>query len=331
MQNILTNNPLVSVPVITYNSERTVIETLESIKAQTYPNIELIVSDDCSPDNTVELCREWIKQNGERFVRTEVITIEKNKGVSANFNRADNACVGEWVKPIAGDDVLLPNCIQDCVEYVSKYPETIYLFGRCSAFGAGEAYCQHIDSYFDYSFFDWTIKEQLHQLLYVGNCLPATTVFYNKKQSEQFGIKNDERIPLLEDWPKWINIIRSGIKLHFVDKILVKYRVGGITTQKRRVTLPFYRSERLMRFYYQYPEWCKENMNTAIERIVSEECNVYQMLLEAESEEQSAIHLERNKYEEQYKIYYERYNRVIHSKAYRLGNALLKPFRWLRK
>ena len=47
--------PLVSIVVATYNSAKTVIETLESIKAQTYDNIELIVSDDCSQDNTIDV------------------------------------------------------------------------------------------------------------------------------------------------------------------------------------------------------------------------------------------------------------------------------------
>ena len=72
------NQPLVSVTVITYNSSKTVLETLDSIKAQTYQNLELIVSDDCSTDDTVELCRNWIEQNKERFVRTELLTVEKN-------------------------------------------------------------------------------------------------------------------------------------------------------------------------------------------------------------------------------------------------------------
>ena len=70
------NIPLVSVSVITYNSSKTVLETLESVKTQTYPNIELIISDDCSPDNTVEVCREWIEQNKERFVRIEILAAE---------------------------------------------------------------------------------------------------------------------------------------------------------------------------------------------------------------------------------------------------------------
>ena len=52
--------PLVSVVVITYNSAKFVIETLESVKSQTYKNIELIISDDCSTDDTVERCRLWL-------------------------------------------------------------------------------------------------------------------------------------------------------------------------------------------------------------------------------------------------------------------------------
>ncbi len=52
---------LVSIVVITYNSAKFILETLESSKAQTYKNIELIISDDCSTDNTVEICQQWIR------------------------------------------------------------------------------------------------------------------------------------------------------------------------------------------------------------------------------------------------------------------------------
>lgn len=56
------NKPLVSIVVITYNSSEYVLETLESAKAQTYTNIELIVSDDCSTDETVSICKNGLKQ-----------------------------------------------------------------------------------------------------------------------------------------------------------------------------------------------------------------------------------------------------------------------------
>lgn len=300
--------PLVSVTVITYNSSKTVLETLESIKAQTYQNIELIVSDDCSTDNTVEICCKWIEQNKSRFVRTELLSGEKNTGVAGNCNRAEVACQGEWVKGIAGDDLLMPNCIADCVEYIQENPEIIYLFGKCKAFDAPEEQCMEVDNVFDYSFFTMTSEEQLHRLIFVGNCVPATTVFYNREKAKKIGITNDERIPLLEDWPKWINLLRAGVKLHYVDKVLVSYRIGGISTGNTMSMISYY-SNRLFRFYYCYPEWQKENYEEAVKRMVNEECEVYQYFLDLEKQ----------------------LNQIRSSKAYRIGKILLKPFSWLKK
>ena len=63
------NGPLITVAIVTYNSSEFIVETLESIKSQTYHNIELIISDDCSTDTTVELCSNWIKENATHFVK----------------------------------------------------------------------------------------------------------------------------------------------------------------------------------------------------------------------------------------------------------------------
>lgn len=300
--------PIVSVPIVTYNSSKTIIETLDSVYKQTYPNIELIVSDDNSTDSTVELCRKWIEQNNERFVRTEIITAGANTGVAGNLSRAEATCRGEWVKGIAGDDLLMQNCVQDCMDYVAEHPDTIYLFGRCKAFGADEERCKQIDRVFDYSFFSKTPEEQLHRLTFGENCVPAATVFYHRKKSCALGIKVDERIPMLEDWPKWINLIRAGVKLHFVDKVLVKYRVNGISTNNRP-SLNYYRSLRLFCFLYQYPVWFEANNDRAVERAVNEEMDVYQWLIDAEKQ----------------------LTQIQQSKAYRLGKLLLKPFKWLKK
>lgn len=217
---------LVSVPVITYNSSKYVLETLESIKAQTYQNIELIVSDDCSTDNTVEICRKWIEENKERFVRTELITSDVNTGVSANGNRGRNACRGEWIKSIAGDDLLMPNCIDEYINYIRENNEAIAIFSKVIFFGENI----NVDSYenfFDYSFFDLNNQEE-KKWLYTKALIPipAPTLFYNRNKFEKYDIYNDERIPLLEDQPKWAQLIEKEIKFHFINKQLIKYRVS---------------------------------------------------------------------------------------------------------
>lgn len=247
------NDSLVSIQVITYNSAQTVVETLNSIKAQTYPNIELIISDDCSKDNTVEICREWVEMNKERFIRVEILTIEKNTGVSANCNRVERASHGEWAKIIAGDDMLLPNCISDCMEYVARHPDTTYLFGKCKAFGVDDERCKQIENNFDYSFFSLRQEEQLHRLLTESNCIPATTAFYNRERVQALGVRNDERIPNMEDWPKWVNLLKAGARFEFVDKVTVLYRVSESSLSTQRTYSPtFAKSMALFYKYYQF-------------------------------------------------------------------------------
>ena len=78
---------LVSVPVLTYNAESFIEETLESIFNQTYQTIELIISDDCSKDNTVQIVEKWCAQPRviARFTDIKIITVPKNTGIPAFF------------------------------------------------------------------------------------------------------------------------------------------------------------------------------------------------------------------------------------------------------
>lgn len=254
--NMEEKKPLVSVAVITYNSSKYVLETLESIKGQTYHNIELIISDDCSPDNTVQICKDWIEKNKARFVRTQIVTVEKNTGVSANCNRAEDACKGEWVKLIAGDDLLLPDCIETYIEYVSTNLDVLCVFSRVEVFGDNKVVIDNFKNViFDYSFFQLTYEKQ-YEWLIDGRPqpIPAATFFYNKNKFKEIGEKGfDIRIPMLEDWPKWIRLMEKKVKFCFIDKVLVRYRVSGESIcSGDKYKKPFRKSLALLFVYYQY-------------------------------------------------------------------------------
>ena len=80
--------PLVSILVVTYNSSKTIEETLESAKNQTYGPIEVIISDDHSTDDTVEICEKWIEKNENRFTNSKVISAsENNKSVQSYIKK----------------------------------------------------------------------------------------------------------------------------------------------------------------------------------------------------------------------------------------------------
>src|ERR1700712_629182 len=111
------SHPLVSIVVLTYNSGKFIIETLESTFNQTYDNIELILSDDCSTDNTVQLAQAWVNDHKSRFKKAEVLTVPVNTGIPKNCNRGLRGAGGEWIKILSGDDVLHNSCIETFVRY----------------------------------------------------------------------------------------------------------------------------------------------------------------------------------------------------------------------
>ena len=258
--------PLVSVAVVTYNSSKTVLETLDSIYNQTYPNLELIVSDDCSTDNTVKICRDWIETHKDRFVRTELLTFEKNTGVSANMNRGADACRGEWVKDIAGDDTLLPDCVETYVDYVSENAEAVCVFANVEVFGGDEEERKALEERYSIlkSFFSWSIEEQYNFLTLEWGCIPAATSFYNRVKVISLGIRNDERIPFQEDTPKWINFLKVGVRFDYINRKTVKYRLSE-TSLWRHVPEKFNKSLAKAYIYYDFPnEYKKRSKKQAV-------------------------------------------------------------------
>ena len=108
---------LCSVVCVCYNHAQFAAAGLQSIFDQTYRNIEIIVLDDGSTDTSVEVIEQMLAQSPfkTRFIKQE------NKGnVPGNFNTAIDAAVGEFVTMMSLDDMLLPDCIRNAVEILSK-------------------------------------------------------------------------------------------------------------------------------------------------------------------------------------------------------------------
>lgn len=220
------DNPLVSIIVITYNSAEYVLETLESAKAQNYDNIELIISDDGSKDTTLDLCSRWIKENSGRFSNTKLVTTDQNTGIPANCNTGIKNSKGEFLKIIAGDDLLLKTCIQDNLDFVSQNTERKIVISEMNAFLDGTTPKKIIEHKVPFGeiFSDkFTAKDQNNFLIktsYFGN---APTLFYRKCVFDK--VRFDESIPLLEDYPFAILATESGFTYSYLPKVTVLYRV----------------------------------------------------------------------------------------------------------
>lgn len=240
--------PLVSILVVTYNSADYIYETLESVKKQSYKNLELVLTDDCSNDATLSIAEKWICENKDRFVRTQIITIEKNTGVSANYNRGVNACTGEWIKNIDGDDLIAPNCIEANLNYILQNPEIDVLFSDIVVFRNKEdnVLYKYSDSDFK-GFFELSAEDQYKRLIQ-KNVLPSTPLFIKTKLLLEF--RYDERYIGMEDYPMWVTLTKNGYKLYYFNEVTAKYRKGdSVTTSKRRLYSPIY-MDSLEMFYW---------------------------------------------------------------------------------
>ena len=220
-------NPLVSIIVVAYNSADTIIETLESIRNQTYKNIELIISDDASVDNTVELANEWLKENKSGFKHTRLIDYKNNTGLPANCNRGIRVAKGEWIKIIAADDLLYPDCIESNIQYASENTESELIFSKISRFGSNSdnSGLQIEYPYGKYKlFFEKDVSTQQKMLL-TFNSLNAPSACIKKSVFDAIGLF-DEYYHFMEDYPFWIKASRRNYKFHFIDKATVKYRMN---------------------------------------------------------------------------------------------------------
>lgn len=214
----------VSVAVISYNSEKTIISTLNSILEQDYScsNINLVISDDASKDSTVVVVEKWLAENKALFNSTKLIINDRNLGVSANYNMAVKSCTTEWIKLIAADDLLKEDCLSSNIGFISNLPDAQVVFSYMECFGNSTDIIPHISKI---GFFSLNAKEQNKLLRYFSfNIAPSQ--FIRKSLLENVGFANEE-YRLMEDYPLWLKITGAGVRLYFNESVTVKYRIGN--------------------------------------------------------------------------------------------------------
>ena len=252
------NDLLVSVIVLSYNSEKTILATLNSIFFQTYGNIELIIQDDCSTDCTINIIREWVEDKKKRFKNVIISKNNKNVGISSNANKGLQLASAEWIKYIAADDILLPDCIKDNMFFMQKYDKRTTLFSGMFPFKQEgnkiefwkmdreeKAYITH--------FFHADIRKQKKYIL-KRDILLSPTLFINKQVIEELN-GFDERIRNIEDWPLKIKLFQNNYRVVYMPKTTVLYRQGESVSHSinKMFKEEHIRQKRLLKTIFCYP------------------------------------------------------------------------------
>ncbi len=120
------SQPFVTIICSCFNHQDFVVKTLNSVKEQIYQNIELIVVDDGSKDNSVSVIKDWLLENPT----VRLIENKENLGLTKSFNNAMTFATGAYYMDLAADDILLPNCVDELVKAHLANPEIGIVFSN---------------------------------------------------------------------------------------------------------------------------------------------------------------------------------------------------------
>lgn len=122
--------PLVSVYIPAYNGAKFIAQAIQSVLDQTYQNFELIINDDCSTDNTVEIVNSF-RDNRIHFTKNK-----KNLGLVGNCARCAELTHGVYLKVLNDDDMLMPTAIERAVKVLETHPEVSVVIGSSMVIGS---------------------------------------------------------------------------------------------------------------------------------------------------------------------------------------------------
>jgi alpha-1,3-rhamnosyltransferase len=203
-------NPLVSIIIPSYNHSKYITETIESILGQTYDNFELIVIDDGSQDNSIEIIEKLRLNNKFIFIKRE------NKGLCETLNEGINLSRGKYIAICASDDIYLKDKIKLQVDFLETNPNYALCYGKIISFdNDGNQKFINSKKYKSGKLFLDLIKT---------NFVPAVTQMYRKDIFDNIG--GFDKDLWIEDWDMLLRISYS-YEIGFLDKYLAMYRNHG--------------------------------------------------------------------------------------------------------
>jgi len=234
------NLPLVTVGAANFNNSRYVIESLESIKKQTYPNIELVIVDDASRDDSPGLIEEWLKtyEKPYRYIRHET-----NGGLCKTCNDLIKNANGKYISLIGTDDLYVPEKIAKQVAVLESDPSAgmvytdTYLIDENGRLKLGTLMSTLLKCPFEYAP-SGDILNELQQM----NFVHALSMLIRKSVYEEIG-GYDEDLPF-EDYDMNLRIAKR-YKVLFMEDILCLYRIhsqsfSGKTRDWETILMPTY-------------------------------------------------------------------------------------------
>lgn len=231
--------PLVTVVVASYNHGPYIEACLLSVLGQTYPQVELLVIDDGSSDDSVDRIRRLQAIHGFDFV------VQKNKGLTATLNEAFSRAKGEFLAPFGSDDIMAPERLAIQMEYLADKPEVGICGGNMELMYADGTLYPDSEQNRELPFRRLSFEDIF---LERKPCLPAPTMLIRRTAFEQVGGFNPD--VRLEDLYIQLKIAAAGYAVDALGVVLAKYRKHPSNSYKNIRFM----SDAVLRIYADYAD-----------------------------------------------------------------------------
>ncbi|MBR2823447.1 MAG: glycosyltransferase family 2 protein [Clostridia bacterium] len=236
------NLPLVSVVMPCYNDGATLPESIASVRAQTYPRVELIVVDDGSDDPETVRVLDGLRGEDLTLLRND------HKGPSVARNTAIRAARGTYILPVDSDDLIDPVYIQRAVEKMEEDPSLGIVYCHAVCFGEKTG--------------PWDIPDYSMKHILLDNCIFVTALFRREDWEKAGGFCEDFRAGM-EDYDFWLSILGMGREVYQFEEAWFHYRVKpkSRTTSFQDLNQYGALQETYERIYYRHRDFFREHMD----------------------------------------------------------------------
>lgn len=208
---------LVSIILPSYNVGKYIAQTIESVTAQTYPDWELLITDDCSTDDTCAI----VKRYADRDARIKLFVLDKNSGAGAARNYSINKAEGRYIAFLDADDWWYPDKLQVQMDFMRLHHYE-FVF---SAF-------EYADESLNVTGVSYKPKRISYRSLKIDNNIGTPGVIYDTQRIGKLFMPD---IRKRQDWAMWLQISERTGYAYSVNTPLWKYRIlpSSLSSNKR--------------------------------------------------------------------------------------------------
>lgn len=229
------STPLVSIIMPCYRKEQYIAETLASVEVQTYPEWELVLIDDCSPDDTMGVARRHAESH--HWPAEKVICLhQENQGPSAARNNGIQHSHGKYILPLDPDDIIEPTYLEKGVAILENHPEIKLVYCEADSFGAWSG--------------PWPHREYKHETMLWYNLIHNSAIYRRADYDKTPGYNTNMQHGL-EDWDFYLSLLGPDDKAHCIDEILYHWRAAA---EQRTEEADTHQQELLRQIYHNHRE-----------------------------------------------------------------------------